>query len=152
MPRKARYWKEPDKWRAETKAWSVRQPPAYQVWANMIARCHNPRNKDYRRYGGRGIIVCRRWRESFATFLLDMGSRPSHRHTLDRRNNDGDYNAANCRWRVRKVQSRNMSTNRILKLRGRSQCVSAWAEERGINRATIYTRLSRGWSDARALS
>jgi|ERR1700676_704957 len=152
MPRKIRYWQDPERWRAETAAWCRAQPPEYRVWAGMVSRCHDKGNKDYPRYGGRGVVVCWQWRESFEVFLRDMGSRPTRRHTLERLENEGNYCKTNCAWRTRKSQSRNTSTNRILRLRGRSQCVSAWADELAINRSTIYTRLSRGWSVGRALS
>jgi hypothetical protein len=79
----------------------------YHAWVAMIERCDNPKNKAYKNYGGRGITVCERWRESVANFVADMGPRPSKRHTLDRINNDGNYEPTNCRWATWDVQSRN---------------------------------------------
>lgn len=78
--------------------------PIYRTWAQMIQRCENPKNPFYRRYGGRGIIVCERWHE-FLNFLQDMGERPLGR-TLDRINNDGNYEPGNCRWATPKEQQR----------------------------------------------
>lgn len=72
----------------------------------MVKRCTNPNNWAWKYYGGRGIDVCKRWRESFANFLADMGERPRGL-TLDRRDNDGDYTPKNCRWVTRAEQSRN---------------------------------------------
>ena len=152
MPTKDRYWQDPERWRTETTRWRGAQPSEYAVWANMIQRCHNENSKDFYRYGGRGIVVCLRWRESFAAFLTDMGPRPTARHTIERRNNNFNYCKSNCEWALPKQQSRNTRTNHVVVLCGRSQCVSAWAEELGINRSTIYTRLKRGWSPERALS
>lgn len=84
-----------------------RLTPEYRTWSNMIDRCERPGNSQYRDWGGRGIKVCERWRESFAAFLEDMGRKPSPAHSIDRINNDGDYEPGNCRWATRSEQMRN---------------------------------------------
>jgi hypothetical protein len=86
--------------------------PEYQTWVHMIGRCENPNIERYPRYGGRGIKVCRRWRTSFTNFLADMGRRPSSVHSIDRINNDGNYEPGNCRWATRVEQANNKSNSR----------------------------------------
>ena len=84
-----------------------------QSWRNMIDRCDNPVNVGYHRYGGRGIKVCERWRNSFDTFFADVGPCPSKTHSLDRINNDGNYEPGNVRWASRIQQARNKSPDVI---------------------------------------
>jgi hypothetical protein len=79
----------------------------YKCWAGLRARCRSPRHAQYQDYGGRGISVCERWWESFANFLADMGRRPSPDLSIDRIDNDGNYEPANCRWATTTAQNGN---------------------------------------------
>jgi hypothetical protein len=81
--------------------------PEYYSWNAAKNRCFNPNNHAWRNYGGRGIAMCDRWRYSFIAFLEDMGEKPSPKHSLDRIDNDGDYEPGNCRWATKKEQARN---------------------------------------------
>lgn len=84
----------------------------YLIWCAMKQRCENPKHKDYRHYGGRGIAVCSRWREDFQAFLADMGMRPDPRLSLDRIDVNGNYEPGNCRWADVVTQRLNTRRNR----------------------------------------
>ena len=88
-------------------SWRKHRTPEYQSWAKMIHRCTNPKAHNWKWYGGRGITVCERWRSSYANFLADMGRRPSLKHSIDRINNDGNYEPGNCRWATQSEQVQN---------------------------------------------
>ncbi len=124
----------------------------YNVWFNMMARCFNPNHPQFPHYGGRGISVCDRWRESPGVFLEDMGPRPSAAHSIDRVDNDGNYEPGNCHWATRREKGNNIQHNRLLTHQGKTQCVTAWAEEVGISLYALQQRVHRGWSVERALT
>lgn len=110
----------------------------YRVWRHMIGRCHNPSDHSYGNYGGRGIIVCEEWRNSFRIFLRDVGARPSPKHSLDRINNDGPYAPNNVRWATKSEQLNNTRRTVRIEFDGRSQSVQQWARELGLPAKKLY--------------
>lgn len=121
----------------------------YLCWRNMLTRCQYAKNKDYPRYGGRGITVCERW-QVFANFYEDMG--PSNGLTIERKDNDGPYCPENCCWIPRSKQQENTRKNIPLTAFGKTRFVWEWARELGISRQKIRNRLVHGRSPEEALS
>lgn len=123
----------------------------YRIWTDMKTRCYNPNASRYPRYGGRGITVCDRWKHDFKAFLKDMGPCPKGL-SIDRIDNDGDYEPSNCKWSDPRQQTINSSHARMLTKDGRTQCIADWSRELGIPQKLIQGRLYRGWPDERALT
>lgn len=105
----------------------------YNLWQNMRQRCGNPKHSHYHRYGGRGIRVCDEWQNSFSSFISHIGPRPSAQHSIDRIDNDGNYEPGNVRWATRKAQTRNYSRNIMLTYNGETLCLEDWASRIGID-------------------
>lgn len=124
----------------------------YNVWDNIKQRCHNPNHVRYHNYGGRGVIVCQRWRDSFLDFVADMGLRPSVAHSIDRIDNDKGYSPENCRWATEAEQQRNRTNNRVVEYQGETLCVSDLARRFGLTPGTLRFRLDRGMSVEDAVS
>lgn len=116
----------------------------------MIERCRNPKTIGWSNYGGRGIKVCERW-HNFLNFIEDMGE-PQDGMTLERLDNDGDYESGNCVWAPPGEQARNRRTNLRVDWNGESRIVADVADELGVSRSTVYTRISRGWGIETALT
>lgn len=125
--------------------------PEYMAWQNMKARCYRPSSHRFEHYGARGITVCDRWRNSYENFLADMGRKPSPEHSIDRIDNDGNYEPTNCHWALPIVQARNNSRNRHVRFKGRSIPLSEACELAGLPYGMVKARLRRGWSDEKAL-
>lgn len=124
----------------------------YITWNGMIDRCSRAKHPWFHRYGGRGIYVCERWM-IYDNFLADMGRKPTPKHSLDRINNDGNYDPSNCRWTTQSNQIRNTSVNRIIEFNGKSQCLAAWSDETGLSMSLIKGRIDNfQWSISDALT
>ncbi len=128
----------------------MRSHPLYKTWAEMRYRCENPKKWQFKYYGAKGISVCERW-QHFPSFVEDMGDRPDG-CTLDRIDRLGNYEPSNCRWASRKEQANNSSWNRIIEFNGQKRTLAEWGEVTGINFATIWARINRGWDIERALT
>ena len=107
----------------------------------MIDRCNNPENNGFKYYGGRGISVCDRWRD-IRKFYSDMGEKPEGL-TIERIDNDGNYEPGNCRWATMAEQNRNNSRTRLIKYNNQTKCISEWARELGMHKNTLTYRLNR---------
>lgn len=126
--------------------------PLYKIWVGIKTRCSNPRVQEFKNYGGRGIMMCARWRDSFEAFVEDMGPRPTSKHSIERVDNDGNYEPDNCIWLEKRLQGRNTRRTMWLEFRGRRLRLSEWANEVGLRPRTLYQRLERGWSLKKALT
>lgn len=119
----------------------------YNSWQGMKARCHNPKNPAYEDYGGRGIVVCERWRESFKNFYEDMGPAPGPEYSVDRFPDvDGNYEPSNCRWATRVEQNNNTRRNVFVEYQGEKFTFSQLARKVGLNVFTLAHRLESGMS------
>ena len=120
--------------------------PEFYIWRTMKARCYNPKQQAYPRYGGRGITICDEWIDSVETFYKDMGARPTPKHQLDRIDNDGNYSRNNCRWATPLINSNNRSTNRLITFNNETLTEAQWCKRAGIGRGNVAKRLAKGWS------
>lgn len=121
----------------------------YNTWRHMIQRCTLRTNHAFPQYGGRGIRVCKRWLK-IENFVADMGPRPAGK-SIDRIDNNGNYEPGNCRWASPKQQRRNTRKTRVISFRGKTQCMADWAADIGITPTTLLARL-RLWPIKRALT
>lgn len=124
----------------------------YNSYSQMIGRCYNHGNKDYKLYGGRGIRVCDRWKDDFKNFIDDMGQKPGKGYSIDRIDNNGIYELSNCRWANIFEQNNNKRNNVLLTYMGKTQTQEQWAREIGLDGTTIKKRRHKGWPIDQILS
>jgi hypothetical protein len=124
----------------------------YSVWQNMKDRCYNSAHKYYKHYGGRGIIVCPEWLESFENFYKDVGDIPDGM-TFDRSNNNGNYEPGNWRFATQKEQNNNTRVNKPIRYKELVHTASEWISilNLQITRRALLRRLNYGWSEERAI-
>lgn len=127
-----------------------KRAPEYNVWASIKARCLNPNTANFADYGGRGIRLCEQWMD-FSKFIADMGPRPDG-CSIERRDNDGNYEPGNCFWATRTEQNRNTRRNRYLTHNGETRCITEWTELMGLKENTIRQRLFMGWDVGKAIT
>lgn len=123
----------------------------YSIWNSMKQRCLNKKNKQYPEYGGRGVSVCERWKNSFENFYSDMGERPFKGASLERINNNKGYSPDNCKWADRNTQNNNKRNNRPITINGTTKNLGQWASEFGVSHSTIIQRIKAGWDVERAI-
>lgn len=126
--------------------------PEYRSWSGMTARCTRPSSNRFDSYAGRGITICARWQD-FESFLADMGPSPSPEHSIERIDNDGDYEPGNCRWATAKEQARNRRDTRLVNWRGKTLCLAECAEALGVNYKALWKSAKRhNWNIESALA
>lgn len=119
----------------------------YRIWRKMKERCLNPRHAHYKSYGGRGIRICAKWIHDFGAFQLwakNAGYRDDL--TIDRIDNNGNYEPNNCRWATYKEQGRNRRSNRVIE----GKTLAEWLDTAEVSQDTVRKRLSKGWDIRRA--
>jgi Mor family transcriptional regulator len=109
----------------------------------MKQRCANPKNQKYYAYGERGIKVCDSWRNSFEAFYSDMGPRPTPKHTIERKDNNGNYEPDNCIWAPPEVQMRNRRNTKFIEYQGERRSIPEWSEVLGIPYRILRQRINR---------
>lgn len=130
----------------------------HNIWKNIKVRCKDKSNKNY---GGRGISICDKWDESFEAFLQDMGPRPSNKHSIDRIDNNGNYEPSNCRWATAKEQANNKrkaihptshKDGKKLTFNGVTKSLYEWGKDLNGGPTLVGHRLNRGWDLQKALT
>lgn len=125
--------------------------PLYHVWSDMVRRCTNPKHARFKDWGGRGISVCEEWRdlENFLAWANTSGYKEGL--SIDRKDNDGNYEPSNCRWSTMREQGNNRRNNRLITHNGKTLTFTQWARAIGIHPMSLTWRLKKGWSLEKAL-
>jgi hypothetical protein len=123
----------------------------YRAWEDMKKRCYQVKNNRYKTYGDRGIVVCERWKHSFENFYADMGEAMPGM-SIERIDNNGNYEPSNCKWIPRKDQGKNTSRIRWIEFEGKTISMADWGKITGIKENTISARLKQGWDIKKTLT
>lgn len=124
----------------------------YKTWRSMLDRCSKPSQVSFERYGGRGITVCERWKNSFEHFLSDMGMMPSPEYTIERNDSNGNYEPTNCRWATKIEQANNKRNTVWVDVAGVKRSAAEWSRLTGISGCSIRRRIQKGWKPLDAIS
>lgn len=137
-----------------TKTHLMSRTPEHNTGCEIRRRCEDPGRETFATHGARGIKVCDRWRNSFEAFFADMGPRPSDQHSIERIDNDGDYEPGNCRWATATEQALNTRRNLIVTAFGRTAPLGAFisAKDNMTEYKKVWKRIKRGWDAERALT
>lgn len=120
----------------------------YRIWSGIKSRCYSTSDRNFKRYGARGITVCEEWREDFMSFRKwALSNGYGDNLSIDRIDNNGAYSPENCRWTDKKTQSNNRRTNVYISYRGEARTLAEWASITGIKEFTLASRKRNGWSD-----
>lgn len=124
----------------------------YNIWSHMKSRCSNKNNEAYKRYGGRGIAVCKEWQkfEPFMKWAMKNGYKDNLE--IDRLDNNLGYSPENCHFTTPKINSRNRRSNRLVTINGKTKTLAEWSEISGLDSTLIRYRVSSGWPEKDILS
>jgi hypothetical protein len=129
-----------------------RKTRLYRIWSNIKTRCLNSNDPHFERWGKRGITICDEWKDDFQSFYdWSMSHGYSDDLTIDRINNDGNYEPSNCRWVSVAEQARNKRTSVIISYKGKTQTAAQWAKELRTGHDTIRQRFHKGWTTEECL-
>ena len=140
------------KYRGQTKTHGMTGTRIYRIWLGMKQRCFYEKSHNFEYYGGRGISVCEKWKNSFETFFEDMKLPPTEKHSLERIDNDGNYCPENCKWATATEQMNNSRHCHYLTYQGETLTISQWTKKMGLTRSVIHARLKTGWTVDRTIS
>lgn len=131
----------------------LRKTRLFSIWTNMLTRCNNTKSYCFHRYGGRGITVCEEWINDFKSFYdWSISNGYTDDLSIDRIDNDGNYEPSNCRWVNNKKQASNRSSNHLITINGETKTITQWSEIYKINRCTINSRIVSGWNEIMAVT
>lgn len=140
-------------WKRFVTKHGMSRTPEYHNWAAMKSRCYCPSNIKYADYGGRGITVCDRWKDSFENFLADMGMRPEPNSEIDRKDTNGNYEPNNCQWATRREQNNNRRNTAFVTMNGATMSLADWCRKLGRNYNSVSGRIRQyGWDPIKALT
>jgi hypothetical protein len=131
---------------------SKKANPLYRIWNGMKKRCYCQSEPAYKNYGARGIIICERWRSDFSAFFSDVEADFEIGLTIERVNNNGNYEPNNIKWITRGEQNRNKRNNILIEYKGETKCLVEFADDYNIKRTTLIGRIKKGWDIEKALT